>query len=253
MTIRTVFQICVLGLFFFLAPGLVSAEKPVISISTSYKSLLSNPQQTGMLDRIVKEAFQRIGIKAEIVFTPTEKSLVDVNAGLLDGEINRIRGMEKKYPNLVRVPEPNMTMHFVAFASKSYPVDGWESLKDLHTGIVRGWKILEENTRGFPHVTLVPTETELFAMLDKGRIDVALYSKLTGYEHINSRGLTDIRHLEPPLASRDMFLYLNEKHSHLADQVAQALKEMKQDRTYERIVREATSHLIIDSSNGEQR
>ncbi|MFP4084925.1 MAG: substrate-binding periplasmic protein [Desulfonatronovibrio sp.] len=252
MFMRTGFKICILGLFFLLVPGLANAENQIITISTSYKSLLSNPRQTGMLDRIVIEAFQRIGIKAQIMFTPTERSLVDVNAGLIDAELNRIKGMEKKFPNLVRVPEPNMTMHFVAFAKKSYPVDGWASLRDLHIGIVRGWKILEENTRNFPHVTLVPTETELFSMLEKGRIDVALYAKLTGYEQIKLRGLSGIHHLEPPLASRNMYLYLHKKHEHLAGKVARTLREMKEDGTYEQIVRESTSHVTTENRGGKQ-
>jgi len=223
--------------------GVLGAEEGVFTISTSYKSLLSNPEQTGMLDRLMKEAFRRIGIRAEIVFNPTERSLVDVNAGLADAELNRIEGMERSFPNLVRVPEPNMTMHFVAFARQPLSINGWESLRDLHIGIVRGWKILEKNTEGFPHVTLVPTETELFTMLQKDRIDVALYDKLTGYEQLNERGFTSIRHLEPPLASKEMFLYLNKKHKDLAEAIAKSLRDMKQDGTYDRIVKDATSHL----------
>lgn len=219
-------------------------QLPILTISTSYKSLFSTPEQTGMLDRIVKEAFNRIGINAEIVFNPTGRSLEDVNEGFVDAEINRIAGMEENYPNLIRVPEPNMVMHFVAFSKKDYKINGWESIRNLDIGVVQGWKILEDNTSGFPYVTLVPTETELFNMLDKDRLDIALYSKLAGYEQLMLRGLSDIYHLEPPLASREMYLYLNKKHEHLIDKVAEALRDMKEDGTYDLIVRETTGHLI---------
>ncbi|MFH1135467.1 MAG: transporter substrate-binding domain-containing protein [Pseudomonadota bacterium] len=229
-----------------LALGVGWAGEDVLTISTSYKSLLSNPEHTGMLDQLIQEAFRRLGRRVEFVFTPTQRSLPDVNSGLLDGEINRIAGLERTYPNLVMVPEPNMTMHFVAFAKKTRRVEGWESLRDLQVGLVRGWKILEENTKGFPHVTLAPTETELFAMLQKDRLDVALYDKLTGYEQLGQLGRTDIRSLEPPLASRDMYLYLHKKHEGLAGAAAGALKEMKADGSYDRIVAEATSHLRVD-------
>lgn len=224
-------------------PALAQSDKKRFTVSTSYKSLLSNPEQTGMLDLIVKEAFRRIGIEAEIVFTPTERSLADVDAGLLDAELNRIEGMGKNYPNLLRVPEPNMVMDFVAFSKKDYKIKGWESIRDLYIGLVRGWKILEENTDGFPHVVSVPTETELFKMLDMGRLDIALYSKLTGYEQLHLRGLEGIGHLEPPLASRSMYLYLHKRHSDLVKPLAEALRGMKADGTYARIVRETTSHL----------
>lgn len=222
----------------------IEQKQPIFTVSTSYKSLFSTPEQTGMLDRIVKEAFYRIGIKAEIVFNPTGRSSEDVNEGFADVEINRIEGMEEYYPNLVRIPEPNMVMNFVAFTRQDFKIEGWDSIKGLYIGIVSGWKILEENTANFPHVVLVPTETELFNMLDKERVDIALYCSLAGYEQLMLLGLKDIHHLEPPLASRNMYLYLNKKHQDLAEQVAQSLRSMKEDGTYEQIVKETTEHLL---------
>ena len=214
------------------------------TISTSYNNLLSNHDGTGMLDRLMHEAFGRLGIPCELVYTDTQKSLYDVNSGVLDAELNRIEGMEAFYPSLVRVPEANMVMEFVAFADRDIPIDGWESLRNLDIGIVRGWKILEENTRGFPYVTLVPTEVELFNMLARGRIDVALYSKLTGYAVLKDLGLTGLHHLEPPLARRDMFLYVHASHRDMVDALAGALRCIKADGTYDRIVSESTEGYI---------
>ncbi len=239
-------KVLLLGAILIISGTSLYAEKDVFYLSTSYKNLLSNPEQNGMLDIILKEAFSRIGLEVEIVFTPTERSLVDVNAGLLDGEINRIEGMEKNYPNLVPVPEPNMTMHFVAFSTKTFEIDGWDSIRDLYIGHVSGWKILEANTAGFPHVVSTPTETELFTMLDKGRIDIALYSKLTGYATLQEMGLHGISHLEPPLASRNMYLYMHKKHANLIHAIAGALREMKEDGTYKQIVTETTKAFVKD-------
>jgi len=253
--IRSISITIILTIIFFITQisfaQSTEAEQPTFTISTSYKSLLSTPEQTGMLDRIVKEAFSRIGIQAEIIFNPTGRSLEDVNEGFLDAELNRITGMEKNYPNLVQVPEPNMVMHFVAFSKKDFKIEGWESIRDLHIGIVKGWKILEDNTAGFPHVTLVPTETELFNMLDKERIDIALYSKLTGYEQLMIRELEGIYHLEPPLASREMYLYLHKKHQDLVEPIAEALRSMKKDGSYDRIVKDATSELMESNQGAE--
>ena len=206
------------------------------SISTSYNNLLSNPDQNGLLDRLMIELFKRIDIDMELVFTTAEKSLVDVNSGFFDGEINRIEGMEKAFPNLIRVPEANMTMHFVAFSKKSFNLNGWSSIKPLYIGLVNGWKILEQNTEGFPNVISTPTEKELFTMLNKNRLDVALYAKLTGYAALEQHGFTDIRHLEPPLASRPMYLYVHKTHKTLVPRIADALREMKRDGSYSNIM-----------------
>ncbi|MFW6380794.1 MAG: substrate-binding periplasmic protein [Spirochaetota bacterium] len=205
------------------------------TISTSYQNLLSNSDKTGLLDRVFTELFDRLGVEMEIVFSPTARSLVDVNAGIIDAEANRIAGMEAEYPNLRRVPEPNMTMEFVAFAKHEHQIDGWDSIRELDIGIVRGWRILEENTSGFPYVVTVPTEVELFTMLDRGRIDIALYARLTGYSCLAEMDLEGITHLEPPLATRDMYLYVHEKHADLTDDIARVLREMKDDGTYQAI------------------
>ncbi len=230
----------------FCLAAAVQAQEPSFYISTSYRNLLSNPEQSGMLDKILIEAFRRIGFEAKFVYTPTEKSLADVNAGLLDAELNRISGMEAMYPGMVRVPEPNMTMHFVAFSKEKFEIDGWESIRGLYTGIIRGWKILENNTEGFPLVTYVPSERELFTMLAKDRLDIALYSKITGYAALRDMGFDDIFHLEPPLASRDMFLYVHDSHAALADDIAAAIRSMKEDGTYRKIVEETISSYIRD-------
>lgn len=218
------------------------AKDVAIRISTSYRNLLSTPECSGMLDRIVTEAFRRIGVQAEIVFITPKRSLVAVNEGIMDGEINRIEGMEKTFPNLVRVPEANMQMHFVAFAKRDILISDWNSLKGLKIGVVRGWKILERNVKDFPGVTCLTEISTLFRMLNQGRLDVVLYSKLTGYEELHKLGFVDIHHLAPALCSRDMFLYLHKSHKKLIAPVAEALREMKQDGTYDKIVKEATFH-----------
>ncbi|WP_319470520.1 transporter substrate-binding domain-containing protein [uncultured Pseudodesulfovibrio sp.] len=241
LSVKLVFPI-MLGLFLWGSLP-ASAEIRTVRVSTSYRNLLSDAESAGMLDQIVKEAFKRINIKAEIVFTNTRRSLVTVNNGELDAEINRVAGMEQTYTNLVRVPEPNMQMQFVAFARKKISISGWESLRKLRIGMVQGWKILEQHTREFPHVTHLTEISTLFEMLERDRIDVVLYSKLTGCEELHKLDFDDIHPLSPPLATRDMFLYLHKSHERLAVPLAEALREMKKDGTYARIVERTTCHL----------
>ncbi|MFW6288627.1 MAG: substrate-binding periplasmic protein [Spirochaetota bacterium] len=164
-----------------------------------------------------------------------------MNAGIFDAEANRVAGMEDSYPNLRRVPEPNMTMDFVAFSKVSREMAGWNSIRDLDVGIVRGWKILEEHTSEFPHVVTVQSEVELFTMLRKDRIDVALYARETGYATLHQLGIEGISHLEPALASRDMYLYVHARHEDRAETIARVLQEMKIDGTYEAIVADVRS------------
>ena len=129
-----------------------------------------------------------------------------------------------------------MVMEFVAFSKRSIQIDDWESLRGLDIGVVRGWRILEDSIAEFPYVARVPTEEQLFNMLRLDRIDVALYSKLTGYAVLQEMGIEGIRHLTPPLATREMYLYVHVKHDGLREALASTLREIKTDGTYEVIV-----------------
>lgn len=228
-----------LVIFFTLFTQVLAADEnwpDKITVCTSYNNLLSNTEQTGLLDRVVAEAFKRIGIEVDFLYSKTNTSMINVNSGLADAEINRIEGMEKLYPNLIMSPEPNMVMRFVAFSKKDFIIDGWESIRDLNIGVVSGWKIYENATEGFPNVTFVPTENELFRMLSRDRIDLALYSKITGYAHLSDEGYGEqIKHIDPPLERKPMYLYLHSSLSGLEQEYAEALRELKEDGTYSSI------------------
>ncbi len=53
---------------------------------------------------VLRKAYERIGVKIDTHYFPAERALYMSNSGLVDGEVNRIIGLEKKYPNLIRVP-----------------------------------------------------------------------------------------------------------------------------------------------------
>lgn len=196
---------------------------------------LSAPGGTGMLDAVVLEALRRAGISANIVEAPGERALINANSGAADGDINRIAGLSGLYPNLVQSPEPNMSYEFVVFAKKRLALKGWESLKPLRVGYVTGWKILEQNVRA-ESVIRVDTPAQLFAMLAAGRVDAVLYERWTGEHLLRQLKLPGVAVQEPPLARRDMFLYLNARHAALMPRFAAALRAMKADGTYAAIV-----------------
>lgn len=73
--------------------------------------------------------------------------------------------------------------------------------------------------------------------------------ELVGYAQLKKMNLTDVKVLSPPLATKKMYMYLNKKHKGLALKVAESLKEMKRDGSYDRIVKEATAPYLNGSKN----
>jgi polar amino acid transport system substrate-binding protein len=222
------------SLFLF---GAASASAQTLTINTADIFPLSTPGGTGYNDVIVKEAFRRMGIEARTVVEPSERSLVNADKGIDDGNMVRIAGLEAIYPNLVLAPEKISDFDFAAFTMKtSVEIAGWESLKPYNVGIVRGWKILEANIVGTKSLSKVKDPEVLFSLLTHDRADLVVFDRTQGLALLRSRRIEGVRALTPLLTKREMFLYLNRRHAALAPGFAATLREMKRDGTFQRIV-----------------
>lgn len=218
------------GLLFGLA---IAVRAETITISTN-----NTPLDRQALHDVSKEAFRRIGVDFKLVSLPSERSLHSANLGEVDGEGLRVPGLASQYPNLVQVPERYIGISFVAFArDNSIRLDhGWDSLKPHRVAFINGWKMFEGSAGGARAVTKVDKAEQMFLMLDGGRIDLALYTRTDGVALARRMGLSSIVPLAPALKDVDMYLYLNRKHEALVPKLAQALREMKSDGSYNRIL-----------------
>jgi polar amino acid transport system substrate-binding protein len=206
-----------------------------LTIGTTVAPPLSMPDGNGILDRLQREAFLRINMGVQFVTLPSERSLAEANSGGIDGDNNRIAGLEKRYPDLIQVPESNMVYEFTAFAlAPSVTVDSWESLGKYSVGYIQGWKILEENVKA-AELTKVATPQQLFALLKAKRVDVIIYERFGGEHFIRELDVQGARTLQPPLAKREMFLYLNRKHAPIVEALAKVLRDMKADGSYQAV------------------
>lgn len=211
--------------------GAVGAQ--TLTISTN-----NTPRDRQALHDLSKEAARRIGVDINLISLPSERSLHSANLGEVDGEGLRVPGLSSQYPNLIQVPERFIGISFVAFArDPSIRVDqGWESLKSYRVAFINGWKMFESNAAAAKVVNKVDKAEQMFLMLDGGRIDLALYTRTDGIALARGMGLAKVVPLSPALKDVDMFLYLHRRHETLVPRLAQALREMKADGSYQRIL-----------------
>lgn len=197
---------------------------------------ISSPDGRGLFDRLVSEAARRIGVTVVFQSIPAERSLRNLSAGLDDGDGPRIREMDEIFPHLVRVPEPLFTFEFVAFSlDENVPMTGWDALEPFEVGIVRGWKILEMSIPPTVSLTTTSTPELLFRLLRERRADLVIIERMMGEILARELRVEGVRVLEPPLASREMYLFLHSRHEGMVDDLADSLREMKLDGTYGRI------------------
>lgn len=230
---RLLFGLLVLSIFAEITPAYA---KEKILLNTGIRDPFTTSSQTGFIDLIVQETFRRIDIDAEvIVYQNSAKSLSNANNGIDDGAALRIKGLEKKFPNLIRIPEKLMDNDFVAY-SKDNPIvtDSWTDMGEASIAYIKGWQIFQNNLADHKSTILTKTSQQMFDLLTSGEVDFMLYERWQGLWRAQQLGIT-IQVSEPPLAKREMFMYLNNKHSDLVDKAAAALSEMKKDGTYQKI------------------
>lgn len=232
------------AVLFMLFFSLNSAAANTLTLSTWCSPPLSNKQQTGYFDQLIKHAFSMIGKNVVIEMKPAERSLQDANNGLTDGEFIRVSNISDLYPNLLIVPEPIYLMDFVAFHHNisTTKANNWQDLTHHSIGFVNGWKIIEKNTQFVENKISVSNQQTLFKLLEAGRFDFAIYSKVFGQQVIKNLSLSHIKYSNNKLAQEPMYLFLHKRHRALIPELTKALKELKTGPLYQVIHQFKASH-----------
>jgi polar amino acid transport system substrate-binding protein len=245
---NTQFMLCRFHTFCFVvlvwaAPS--RAEQDTLVIST-----IENSPLTEIVEIIMTQAYDRLGIPIEIYPTSGNRSLVVSSSGKVDGELVRIGAVKEHYPTLVQVPVPNMELKGVVYvraAEKDQIVTG--NLAKLRVGYLEGIVQAEQFTQGFENLWAGQSEIELFRLLAAGRLEAVVSDQIDGALAIAELGLTNVVPLGRPFQVEPMFHYLHEKHAALAPQLAAVLADMRGSGELEKIVETALEAMITGQGN----
>ncbi len=190
----------------------------------------------GVCERLLLEMGRRADVEVQLQVLPEERAIRNASAGLDDGDGPRIREMDTIYPGLIRVDEPLLRFDFTIFVRADGPQpQTFDELRQLDVGVIRGWKILENRLSSARSLTRVRTGSLLLGMLTAERIDAAVWERTLGLGEAERGGFEGVEAVRPALISREMFLFLNERHALLAPRLAAALRSMKDDGAYDAI------------------
>lgn len=89
---RTFIALAVITTVLYGGAGGAAAVGETIVMSPPSSPPMARGDGTGIAERLAHEAFHRIGRDLQIVLVPTERSLLNVNSGVDDGELARVRG-----------------------------------------------------------------------------------------------------------------------------------------------------------------
>lgn len=194
-------------------------------------SAIEQTRPVKAVGEVLRRAYQKIGIKIEILELPGVRGLKYSHEGQTDGEAFRTRGIETEYTDLIRIDVAVSADEMFLFVKqgKEFEVDGWESLpKEGLVGYQRGVKFVELNAAKYSIKTYHVDSTEqLFKMLDFGRVDAVISGSEMGAKNIRTLNLQNIIRLTPPIHTSVLYHYLHKKHAHLVPQITAVLQEMK--------------------------
>ena len=146
---------------------------------------------------------------------------------------------------MVRVPEKVFDFEFLVYAKRAdLEISGWQSLDPYVVGIVNGWKIVERNTTGARLVTRANDYEQLFDLLQRDRVDVAVLDRVMGGWKLQQLGF-DIAAIEPPILRSPMFVYVHESRAELVPRIASVVAQMKTDGSFAAIYENALPGYLL--------
>lgn len=206
--------------------GLLFSTQPIAPYSTA--------DGTGFFDVLFQEIGRRAGFKVMVVQQPDKRSLDLTNRGVNDADGPRIPGLERQYPNLVRVDEPLVVAELVAFARKGTRYAHWGDLAGKQAALPVNWSAPEGKLPDSTQIVEVISSHQGMAMLDVGRIEAAMTLLVIGRREIAEHGFARVDPDPPVLHKQPLYLYLHKKHADLIPAINEALRTMKEDGTWQR-------------------
>lgn len=205
-----------------MAPTPSSLATPVLRFST----FLAGDPGPAICERVMRRAYQQLGLGVVVEGFPAARSLLWSNGGQVDGELCRMPGIERLYPNLIRVP---VSIHFfevVAFGwNRQVAVQRWDDLRPYRLGVIIGMINEENKTRGY-HVEPVPSIEQALRKLAMHRTDFVIVNRVTGLFWAGKLGLAGEFTVSAPLERLELFHYLHLKNASLVAPLSAVLQGM---------------------------
>lgn len=209
-----------------------------------------NSIDTVISEVILRQAYQRLGLEPLIRKYPAERAMQLADEGRVDGEVQRIDGIDGKYPNLIQVyPAINYIEGTVFSRDTEFTVNGWASLEPYRIGIIRGIKFAERDTAGMD-VQRAGDYERLFRMLENQRFEIVVSPGINGECHIRRLGIEGIDKLEPAIMRFELFHYLHRDNADLVPDFSAVLEEMRISGELERIRQHVIDVLLERASQG---
>jgi len=217
--------------------GLLTCLSCAAAAAADKKLVLSGfeaPGLTPVARSYLEKAYKELGMTVDVVLTEPSRALVNSTGGVTDGEVVRIGVVGDRYPTLVRVDVPLLSVATFGYTNRPEARHmSQQDLKSLRAGHVRGAVFGEIAARGFAEIWSADEPEQLFKMMQQGRLDLVFVRETRAKEMVRRFGLTDVYPVPSSRKDYPFFHYLHKRHSGLVPRVEKALRKVlsEEERT----------------------
>lgn len=244
-------KICLI-LVIFASLSLFSNEEDTLFLSIAdyppYEMIIDG-KPAGIAVEIVETVFKRMGQKIDFKLLPWSRALHLLKLGELDGTLEVFKTNKRleflDFSNEILL---NETTSLFVLEDSEITFDGdLAKLKGFMFGIRQDFSYGEifdsalENKIITKYVKQIYNENRLFYLLNNNKIDIYIGDKYGTFYQYKLAGLDKkIVRLSPDVQSTPTYMVFSKKNNlkHIRDKFDTILKEMKEDGTYNRILKE---------------
>ena len=184
---------------------------------------------TDIAQRVMHEAFNRLGIPHVFVRFPPLRAINAANDGDADADVVRIADVAKGFPNLLAVPTPICQVDVAVYGRDRSVLDLTRAeLGKRSFATTRGTFVLTKYSEGL-HASQMPSNQASFEALTNGRVDAAMMIYIDAELEIRKQKVEGVERWPYFWASEPQYFLINKKHVELVPKIDAVLRQMQKE------------------------
>lgn len=210
----------------------------------------------GLASRILNEALALNGDKAELVFLPWQRALNETREGRFDALMPAYLSADRSQDFYTSMPLLDSQLGFFRRRDRALPINprDLDTLRPYRIGVVRGYVNQEGfDSADFLNKDVVSSDWQNLEKLLRGRIDLAVVDRYTGYQLLsqNAPALREqLEFVDPPLEVKPLYVLVPKKRAEgeaLAASLDRGLRTLRRSGRLQQLIAEARLDTAMNS------
>jgi polar amino acid transport system substrate-binding protein len=185
------------------------------------------PAEQDVAAQLLREIALRADLQLLITPLPAARATHMIERGPLQGEVARLADYGDSHPQLLRVEPAYYQLHFAVFcrSDRAWTIQQAADLQGRSVGIIRGVPHARQLAAAAAQLVEVDDAQQLYAMLNAGRIELAIDTVLNGQYQLQLRHFPQLQ-LRAVLMELPMFVYLRPEQQMLGERLAAVISHL---------------------------